>query len=107
MNSIMTSDRDKLMVRVSFDDWMVLYINLIRLIKGLRDLVDFELRMDVNLYTSNMIIINQAYTRSVQGHISQNNNLIKSSLADLVGHKDDLSNHANRSLDTQSALMNP
>lgn len=86
---------------------MVLYINFVRLIKGLRDLVDFELRMDINLYTSNMIIINQAYTRAGPSHGAALNANLKSSLADLVGDKDDASNQVNRSLDAQSALMNP
>lgn len=106
MNSIMTADKEKLKGRVSLDDWMVLYINFVRLIKGLRDLVDFELRMDINLYASNMIIINQTYARAGPGQGALNANL-KSSLADLVGGQDDVSNHANRSLDAQSALMNP
>ena len=46
------------------DDWMLLYVNLMRIIKAMWDSLDFELRMDLNLYTSNMTNINEAFSKA-------------------------------------------
>lgn len=120
MQTITAAEKEKLRDFVSMDDWMLLYINLVRVIKAMRDLADFELRMDLNLYTSNMININEAFAKGPEPQSEFENppaqdgaytlaaNL-KSSLADLAGEgsKEGASNNINRSADTQSAVMNP
>lgn len=91
---IMSFDKETIKQNVSYDDWMVFYICLLRIVKGMRDLVEFELRMDVHLYMSNMTIINHAYSvlGYNQGNAKQNT---KTNLVDFLSENHEGSNQIN------------